>query len=230
MTGGWFPDNAQCSLTVNTPTVSPTDTYGIFSFSGDSLTTTVSTTDSASEGTYTITTSLGGSCVSSNPVYYNVVVQSPCLTATFTIDSDYSTFPAGVGAIAFTYRVLIDTDLDLTVNPATDIVSSITGTDPCGIIVLEIVATSADGLTEYAFDSTIFSIVGTATVPILRTSTTDFANVGLYYMRLKVYYSGYQVETETSKDFIIEIQDSCLNTVLSIDDSVIRTEPTISLT
>ena len=49
-------------------------------------------------------------------------------------------------------------------------------------------------------------------------------------MRLKVYYSGYQDETETNKDFIIEIQDSCLLTVLSIDDSVIRTEPTISLT
>ena len=118
---------------MNTPTVSPADTYGIFTFSGDSLTTTVSTTNLASEGTYTITTSVE-SC-NLGTVSYDVIIQDPCLTATFTIDSDDSTFPAGVGAIAFTYKVLIDTDLDLTWNTATDIVSSITGTDSCGTIV-----------------------------------------------------------------------------------------------
>ena len=54
--------------------------------------------------------------------------------------------------------------------------------------------------------------------------------MGLFYLRLKVYYQDYQVETETNRDFIIEITGSCLDTVLSIDDTVIRTEPAVSLT
>ena len=202
---------------MNTPTVSPTDTYGIFSFSGDSLTTTVSTTDLASVGTYTITTSLGGSCIS-NSVSYDVIIQSPCLTATFTIDSDGSTFPAGVEAIALTYKILIDTDLELTWNTATDIVSSITGTDPCGTIVQEIVATNASGSTEYNYNNAVFSEVGTALDPAFRVSTTELLAVGLAYLRLKVYYSDYQVETETNKDFIIDLQSIC-------DDPVSVTAP-----
>lgn len=138
LTGGWTADSAQCVLTAGTPTVTPIDTYGIFTFSVDNLTSTVSTTDLASAGTYTITTSAGdsGSCDSSNSVTYDVIVTDPCLLASFTIDGDSSTFPAGSGgAIALTYTILLDSDLDLTWNTANDIVSSITGTDPCGTVV-----------------------------------------------------------------------------------------------
>ena len=189
---GWTADNGSCSLTVPTPTISPADTYGIFSFSADNLTTTVLSTYSASAGTYTITTSVG-SCDLGSSVSYDVIVTDPCPTATFTIDSDDSTFPSGVGAIALTYRLLIDSDLDLTWNTATDIVSLITGTDPCGTIVKEIWATDSSLSSEYAYNSAIFSEVGTALDPVFRVSTTTSLSVGLFYLRLKVYYQDYQV-------------------------------------
>ena len=204
LTGGWTADNSLCSITVSTPTVTPTDTYAIFSFSADNLTTTVLATDLASAGTYTISTS-AGYCEAST-VTYNVFVTDPCSTATITIDSDQSTFPSGVGAIALTYELFVDSDLDLSWNTANDIVSSITGTDPCGNKAYEIWATSSDGLTGY--DSAIFSETGVYNDPIFRTSTTDPAATGLYYFRLVAYYESYPI-TETIKDFIIEIKDSC---------------------
>ena len=199
---GWTADNGYCSLTVPTPTISPADTYGIFSFSADNLTTTVESTDIASVGTYTITTSVD-SCDYASSVSYDVIVTNPCLTATFQIDKNDNKFPPGAGAIALIYKIYTDVALDITVNTATDIVSSITGTDPCGAIVLEFWATDASGSSEYAYDNAIFSIVGTVLDPVFRVSTTDLLAVGLYYLRLKVYYQDYQVETETNRGFII---------------------------
>lgn len=131
---GWTADDPGCVASVATPIVSPTDTFGVFSFSADSLTNTVSTTDLASAGTYTVTTSASTSYWSDS-VSYDVIVTDPCPAATFAIDSDSSTFPAGVGSVALTYTVSFDTDLDLAWNSGNDIVSSVSGTDPCGTIV-----------------------------------------------------------------------------------------------
>lgn len=118
------------------------------------------------------------------------MVVNACATASISIDADESTFPLTVGDIASTYIVIVDDNMILGWNNASDIVSTITwGTDICGEIIQEIVATSADGSTESAIDGTIFHERDMALAdPFLLTVDTDVVNVGLHYFRLKVYH------------------------------------------
>ena len=86
LTGGWTTDSAYCTLDVATPTVSPSDTYGIFSFSVDNLTNTVLTMNSVGSGTYTITTTASNASGLSSTVTYDVVVVYPCIDTVLSID------------------------------------------------------------------------------------------------------------------------------------------------
>lgn len=112
---------------------------GLFTVAGDKLSVDVYTTDVTPTGpsgesyTVTVTPLPTTVCVSAtNDLTYTVNIVNKCETAFFTIDGSNAVLQP-IGTPSATH-IIQDTAATLQVDTAINVVSSITWTDPCGVI------------------------------------------------------------------------------------------------
>jgi len=63
----------------------------------------------------------------------------------------------------------------------------------------------------------------------LEVATSDLADSKDYLLQLWVYYGTFQAETTTKVDFMVRIVNPCANAVLTIDDTIFKPPPTLTM-
>ena len=86
---------------------------------------------------------------------------------------------------------------------------------------------------EVALDSSVFTLDTTTSSPTstLSFSTTNVSKLGVYTLRLKVGFSSSMLASHTNvdRDFTVELVDPCPTATLTIDDTILKTPPTVTL-
>ena len=143
---------------------------------------------------------------------FDIEIIDPCLTETFIIDENDSELEPSptvtlLQFIEYATRQIqwVDTIVSKLLVPAMD---------PCGAHTLEIWQI-ASGSAEITLDTSVFTISGLELpTTTLDVQTDDFGKVGLYTLRLVVYYDAYP-DKQFSKDFLIDIQDYCVPSLVT---------------
>ena len=169
-----------------------------------------------------------GCAVASSDVIYTVDINNACETATFTVDAALSKFlPDTVPSM--TYLVAETTPAELNWSYGSDVTSSITWTDPCQATIQDVLDISSNPAGDL-LDPSIFTLTNTGDDYKLSVATSDTADAGDYKLRLAVYYQNFETQTKVERDFIVRITNPCLTATLSIDDSVFKMAPLLTMT
>ena len=171
---------------------------------------TVKSNDLSLAGTYSITiTALSPNGVAlTTPILsfpqlsFTLNLVDPCKTATFTINSTIIQ--------ATTTYILADPEFSFPVLDLTKITSNVSSLASCPALQIDIL-TNTNG----AIDSSVFTFASN----ILNVYSTASVKIATYNLRLRVKYTGASYTITNFLSFTVNIIASCLDALLTIDDT-----------